>query len=111
MRYYPVYLDIQHKKCLVVGGGSVGTRKVNTLVECGALVTVVSPEISEALSRNRYPRGARVERELTRAVKTEDYERAAELLNLDRVPPAQQAADGPKLARWLKVVLDRRLWV
>ena len=50
MRYYPVYLDIQHKKCLVVGGGSVGTRKVNTLVECGALVTVVSPEISEALA-------------------------------------------------------------
>jgi precorrin-2 dehydrogenase/sirohydrochlorin ferrochelatase len=50
MRYYPVYLDIQHKKCLVVGGGSVGTRKVNTLVECGALVTVVSPKISEALA-------------------------------------------------------------
>jgi len=49
MRYYPVYLDIQHKKCLVVGGGSVGTRKVNTLLECGARVTVVSPKISEAL--------------------------------------------------------------
>ncbi len=46
MRYYPVSLDIKNRKCLVVGGGSVGTRKVKTLVECGAKVTVVSPGVS-----------------------------------------------------------------
>jgi precorrin-2 dehydrogenase/sirohydrochlorin ferrochelatase len=34
---------------LVVGGGGVGTRKVMTLLKCGAKVTVVSPEISERL--------------------------------------------------------------
>jgi precorrin-2 dehydrogenase/sirohydrochlorin ferrochelatase len=32
-----------------VGGGGVGTRKVGTLLTCGALVTVVSPEISDDL--------------------------------------------------------------
>ena len=42
MRYYPVYLDIQNRNCLVVGGGSVGTRKVMMLLTCGANVTVVS---------------------------------------------------------------------
>ena len=42
MRYYPVNLDIRNRKCLVVGGGSVGTRKVMTLLDCGATVTVVS---------------------------------------------------------------------
>jgi len=51
MRYYPVNLDINKKNCLVVGGGGVGTRKVNTLVQCGAFVTVVSPEVTDALKK------------------------------------------------------------
>jgi len=33
----------------VVGGGSVGARKVMTLLECGAIVTVVSPDVAEEL--------------------------------------------------------------
>jgi len=49
MRYYPIHLDIQNKNCLVVGGGGVGTRKVETLLKCGANVTVVSPAISQRL--------------------------------------------------------------
>jgi len=49
MRYYPVYLDIQNRNCLVVGGGTVGTRKVMTLLTCGAMVTVVSPDVSGPL--------------------------------------------------------------
>ena len=49
MRYYPVHLDIQNRNCLVVGGGAVGTRKVVTLLDCGANVTVISPLISNRL--------------------------------------------------------------
>lgn len=49
MRYYPVNLDVLNRKCLVVGGGSVGTRKVLTLIDCGAIVTVVSPDATEKL--------------------------------------------------------------
>jgi precorrin-2 dehydrogenase/sirohydrochlorin ferrochelatase len=49
MRYYPVHLDIQNRNCLVVGGGSVGTRKVITLLDCGAHVTVISPRVSDQL--------------------------------------------------------------
>ena len=45
MRYYPVSLDIKNRKCLVVGGGGVGTRKVVTLIDCGAKVTVISPVV------------------------------------------------------------------
>ncbi len=51
MRYYPAMLDIQGKPCLVVGGGAVGSRKVKTLVECGAKVTVVSPEADPSLQK------------------------------------------------------------
>ena len=49
MEYYPVNLDIKKQKCLVVGGGRVGTRKVLTLLDCGARVTVVSPDAREKL--------------------------------------------------------------
>ena len=49
MRYYPVHLDIQNRNCLVIGGGAVGTRKVVTLLDCGAYVTVVSPEVTQQL--------------------------------------------------------------
>jgi precorrin-2 dehydrogenase/sirohydrochlorin ferrochelatase len=50
MRYYPIHLDIKNRNCLVVGGGAVGTRKVNTLLECGARVSVVSPHPSPQLT-------------------------------------------------------------
>ena len=50
MRYYPVHLDINNRKVLVVGGGGVGTRKVRTLLACGARVTVVSLEASRQLN-------------------------------------------------------------
>jgi precorrin-2 dehydrogenase/sirohydrochlorin ferrochelatase len=49
VRYYPVNLDIRNRKCLVVGGGDVGTRKAVTLLDCGALVTVVSINAGEKL--------------------------------------------------------------
>lgn len=49
MRYYPVQLDIKGRKCLVVGGGAVATRKVGTLLKCGAEIKIVSPELTEAL--------------------------------------------------------------
>ncbi len=45
MRYYPIFLKVENRFCLVVGGGEVGARKVETLVNCGASVGVVSPEV------------------------------------------------------------------
>jgi siroheme synthase-like protein len=38
-------LDLRGRRCVVVGGGSVGAEKVRGLLECGAEVTVVSPQL------------------------------------------------------------------
>lgn len=46
---YPVMLDVTDRRCLVVGGGGVALRKVQGLVEEGARVTVVAPEVVEPL--------------------------------------------------------------
>jgi precorrin-2 dehydrogenase/sirohydrochlorin ferrochelatase len=51
MKYYPVFLDVNNRRCLVVGGGSVATRKVKSLVECGARVTVVAPSATPELEK------------------------------------------------------------
>ncbi|HUY86935.1 MAG TPA: bifunctional precorrin-2 dehydrogenase/sirohydrochlorin ferrochelatase [Acidimicrobiales bacterium] len=39
------------KSCLVVGGGPVAARKIRSLVHCGALVTVVAPQISADIEK------------------------------------------------------------
>lgn len=49
MSYYPLYLDLQDKTVLVVGGGAVACRKVQTLLEYGAIVKIVSPRLVDEL--------------------------------------------------------------
>lgn len=49
MKYFPVFFDINNKRCLVVGGGDVAARKVALMHRAGARVTVVSPELCESL--------------------------------------------------------------
>ena len=43
-KYYPLMLDLTGRFCLVVGGGEVAARKVESLLEAGAIVTVISPD-------------------------------------------------------------------
>jgi precorrin-2 dehydrogenase/sirohydrochlorin ferrochelatase len=51
MRYFPVFLDLQDKSCVVVGGGRVAERKVKTLLKAGARVRVISPKLTGPLAR------------------------------------------------------------
>jgi len=48
-RYYMACLDLDGRSCLVVGGGSVGLEKAKGLLEAGATVTVVAPQIEPEL--------------------------------------------------------------
>jgi len=49
MKYYPVYIDVSKRKCVVVGGGDVAERKVERLLECGARVVVIGNELTPNL--------------------------------------------------------------
>lgn len=51
MGYYPLFLDVTGRRCVVVGGGEVAARKVGGLLEAGAHVTVIAPAFSAALAR------------------------------------------------------------
>ena len=52
-RYYPAFLDLRGKLALVVGGGAVALRKVQLLLSCSARIRLVSPQVTEAVSRLR----------------------------------------------------------
>ena len=51
MRYFPMFLDVENKPILVVGGGEVACRKVDSLLRAGADVTLVSPKVEPYLKQ------------------------------------------------------------
>src|SRR4030043_1398789 len=51
MSYYPIAVDLQDKKVVVVGGGAVAKRKIDALLQCGADVYIISRELKPGLRR------------------------------------------------------------
>ena len=47
MAYFPLFVDLEGRQVLVVGGGKIAMRRVRTLLEFGCEITVVSPEVCE----------------------------------------------------------------
>lgn len=56
MRYYPLFLDLSHAKCLVVGAGAVGRRKISDLLACEpSHILVLDPAINEEEFLRSFP--------------------------------------------------------
>src|SRR3990172_11961296 len=51
MKYYPVNLNIKNKMCIVIGGGKVAERKILSLLDCKADVTVISPKVTRFIQK------------------------------------------------------------
>jgi siroheme synthase-like protein len=47
--YYPIYIDIEDRDVVIIGGGNVCARKAETMMKYGARVTVVSPEFTDEI--------------------------------------------------------------
>ena len=48
---YPLFLDLTNQSAVVIGAGSVATRKIRTLLRAGAAVTVISPQATMSIRR------------------------------------------------------------
>ena len=49
MGFFPFYIDIENKKCLVVGGGTVALRKIEKLLPFKPDITVVAPKVCDEI--------------------------------------------------------------
>ncbi len=49
MKFYPIFLNVSGKRAVVVGGGPVAVRKAKGLIEAGAQVIVIAPDLSANL--------------------------------------------------------------
>ncbi|MDZ4065008.1 MAG: NAD(P)-dependent oxidoreductase, partial [Coriobacteriia bacterium] len=49
--YYPVFLDLHNRLAVVVGGGTVAERKIETLLRYGADVVVIAPLVLPAIEQ------------------------------------------------------------
>lgn len=47
--FFPVFLNIESKRCLVVGAGNIAARKIKTLKEHKGDITVIAPQISQEI--------------------------------------------------------------
>ena len=50
MSLYPVNMDIRDLLCVIIGGGTVASRKIESLLPCGAQIRVVSPMVIEQIA-------------------------------------------------------------
>jgi precorrin-2 dehydrogenase / sirohydrochlorin ferrochelatase len=96
MAHYPISVDLTNRRCVVVGGGAVAQRKVETLVEFGATVTLVAPELTPAL------------RDLARNGQIEHAAGMYEPANLDGAFLAVAATDDPEVNKAVFAEAQRR---
>jgi precorrin-2 dehydrogenase/sirohydrochlorin ferrochelatase len=51
MKFYPMNINIENKKCVVVGGGKIAYDKIVGLLEAGAKVEVIAPKICPQIEK------------------------------------------------------------
>lgn len=50
-RYYPAFIDVRGRTCVVIGGGALGEEKVIKLLECDAHVVVIAPDVTPVVEK------------------------------------------------------------
>ena len=105
MGYYPVFLEMKGRPCVVVGGGTVAERKVEGLLGAGARVTVISPELTPALATLKEEGRLHHVARLYREGDLEGYE-VAVVATDDGAFNAEVAAEGRRHRVWVNAVDD-----
>ncbi|MHC4249495.1 MAG: precorrin-2 dehydrogenase/sirohydrochlorin ferrochelatase family protein [Planctomycetota bacterium] len=102
---FPVFLDLKGERVVVVGGGEVAERKVCSLIDCGARVTVIAPKVTPGIAA--LVSGGDVTRE-ARAYRTGDLDGATiAFVAVDDPGASARMAGDARAARVPVNVVDR----
>ena len=102
--YCPILLNIQGKRCVVIGGGKVALRKVKMLLDCGANIIIISPKPHPDMVKLSKKKALRLTQ---RNYETRDLRKAAVVIACTDVKEVnRKVADDAKKARVLVNVAD-----
>jgi precorrin-2 dehydrogenase/sirohydrochlorin ferrochelatase len=105
MSYYPIYLNMRGRPCLVIGGGGVAERKIAGLLEVGAKPTVVSPAITDTIARWSREHSVQLIARRYQTGDLSDYE-IAFVATDDGAVNAQVFSDGRRIGVWVNAADD-----
>ena len=105
MAYYPVFLELQDRPCLVIGGGREGQRKAEGLLAAGARVTVLAPKLTRELQRMLASGEIDCAQREYREGDLNGYQLVVVATN-DGAVNAQVAAEGKQRGVWVNAVDD-----
>ena len=49
--YYPVFLAVKDRSCVIIGGGTIAEGKIASLLECGAKIRMIAPEVTPGIQK------------------------------------------------------------
>jgi siroheme synthase-like protein len=105
MGYYPVFIEMAGRRCLVIGGGNVAEGKVQGLLAAGAEVTVLSPALTPGLHALHAAGGIRHEARAYREGDLAGYEVCLAATD-DGAVNAAVAAEGRRRRVWVNTADD-----
>lgn len=100
MSYLPIFIDVNGRTCVVIGGGDIAERKARSLVEAGAAVVVISPEVTTGLAAMVH---AETIRHLRRTYRQGDLNGAFLAFEATGDGTTEQAAAGEARARGVPI--------
>jgi len=95
--YHPVYLALEGRRVLIVGGGAIAIEKLNSLLASGANITVVAPEVADEINQ------------WNEAGSLTWIEREFEPTDIDEAFVVIAATDDPELNAWIYALGDEQL--
>ena len=108
MAYYPIFLELKGRPCVVIGGGQIAYRKAQALVSCGAKVTVVSPRLGTGLQRLARTKKVRWHKQAFQAIHLKGAQLVIAATD-DQSVNEQAAAEAERRGIWINVVDQPRL--
>jgi len=105
MAYYPIFVELQDRRCLVIGGGREAQRKVDGLLAAGGNVTVISPDLTDDLQQMLRERRIVWDQREYREGDVEGYE-VVMVATDDGAVNAEVAAEGKRRRVWVNAADD-----
>ena len=93
MAYFPMFVDMTERECLIVGGGNVAYRKVIVMLDFGAKVTVVAEDICDELRKLTIDDIAREDKTGSYTANKENNQTDPDAANKENNQPDSDAAD------------------